>query len=209
MQKANLAAFDMVHDTQRIFRKLLDCMARPGKIEKIAEEITTNQEMEGFSKSLQGIAYTLIDREVSFHILAEHSEIITRSLEWKTYSKGSPINAADYLFINHPEEVDNISECIQQLKNGTLSDPHDSATVVLCVDEITVSKVPSSLKLTMRGPGIETSNVVYIKGLPSKWIEERNLATSEFPLGIDFILTTNCGDIMALPRTTLVESEGL
>ncbi|KKI91078.1 hypothetical protein WQ54_16870 [Bacillus sp. SA1-12] len=209
MQKANDASFDMVHDTQSIFRKLLDCMARPGKIDRISEEIASILELEGFYKSLQGIAYTLIDREVNFHILADHSETITKTMEWKTYSKNSSIDAADYVFINHPKKVENISECMQELKKGTLSDPHDGATVVLCVKEITANKEPSSLKLTMRGPGIETSSVVYIKGLCSKWIEERNRAASEFPLGIDLILTTNSGDIMALPRTTLLESEEL
>ncbi|WP_338787548.1 phosphonate C-P lyase system protein PhnH [Metabacillus sp. FJAT-53654] len=210
MQKVNLTRFDMVHGTQRIFRKLLDCMAKPGEIDSISEEIAPIEAMEGFPCSLQGIAFTLIDREVQFHVLANHSETIKRALEWKTYSKFSSILAADYIFINHPENVENISEVMQQIKKGTLSDPHDSATVVLCVEGLTSTNMPSSsLKLTMKGPGIAANKTVYISGLSSKWIEERNIATNEFPLGTDLIITTNEGDIMAVPRTTLLESEEL
>jgi alpha-D-ribose 1-methylphosphonate 5-triphosphate synthase subunit PhnH len=210
MQKVNLTRFDMVHGTQRIFRKLLDCMARPGEIQSISEEIAPIEAMEGFPCSLQGIAFTLIDREVQFHVLANHSETIKRALEWKTYSKFSSILSADYIFISHPENVKNIAEFMQHIKKGTLSDPHDSATVVLCVEGISNTNIhSSSLKLTMSGPGIASNKTVYIRGLSAKWIEERNIATGEFPLGIDLILTTNEGDIMAVPRTTLLESEEL
>jgi alpha-D-ribose 1-methylphosphonate 5-triphosphate synthase subunit PhnH len=208
MQKVNLETFDMVHDTQQIFRKLLDCMSRPGKIQSISEEIASINELEGFASALQGIAFTLIDREVNFHVLSNHAETITRSLEWKTYSKESPIQDADYIFITNPEEVENITEMMQQVKKGTLLDPHDSATVVLCVKEVT--KIPTATgKIMMSGPGIASEQTVYIEGLQARWIEERNKATKEFPLGIDIILTTRDGDMMAIPRTTLLESEEL
>ena len=64
--------FDMVHDVQKIYRKLLNCMARPGVVANISQESNKLNIASGLSNSLLALTFTVCDAEVSFNILGEH-----------------------------------------------------------------------------------------------------------------------------------------
>lgn len=199
-------SFEQVHDSQMIYRKLLDCMARPGKIQTIRESIGKIEGQKSFSHALLALAVALIDREVTFHLLPEGNEDIARYLRWTTWSTPAAVEQADFLFIDGPLEDDAIRQVMAEVKIGTLLEPHKSATLVIHVSALSV--IPDlAVTLDLQGPGIKGKAQRSVSGLPAAWLIERDLANKEYPLGVDMILVTESGDMMALPRTTSIESE--
>ncbi|MEB1805917.1 MAG: phosphonate C-P lyase system protein PhnH [Bacillaceae bacterium] len=207
MTKANLDTFDMVFGTQAVYRNLLDCMARPGKILNICSSTQMLKKQHDFPTVLEGIALTLVDQEVTFTIISHSSKEIIPYLKWKTFGNEASIEQADFIFIPEKLEEVEIIELMNQVKRGTLEDPHLSATIILLVQSISSDPEASGIKITLQGPGIAEKKVVCLDGLSHYWLNERRNVNKEFPLGIDIILATETGDIMAIPRTTSIESE--
>lgn len=207
MTKVDLM-FDDVHDTQQIYRKLLDCMARPGKLNSIEPFVQSLEHGDLLPKPLLSLAYTLVDREVSFHVISDQTENIQKYIHWQTFSPYADLHEADYVFIGKQLCNDEIGDLMKRLMIGTLEDPHLSATILIAVNALTEGP-GDGVKLRISGPGIQGVKEVYADGLPIAWIEERNKLNSEFPLGIDMILTTDTGEMMAIPRTTMIESEAI
>ncbi len=207
MTKVDLM-FNDVHDTQQIYRKLLDCMARPGKLNSIEPFVQSLEHGDLLPKPLLSLAYTLVDREVSFHVISDQTENIQKYIHWQTFSPYADLHEADYVFIGKQLCNDEIGDLMKRLMIGTLEDPHLSATILIAVNALTEGP-GDGVKLRISGPGIQGVKEVYADGLPIAWIEERNKLNSEFPLGIDMILTTDTGEMMAIPRTTMIESEAI
>ncbi|MFD1735176.1 phosphonate C-P lyase system protein PhnH [Bacillus salitolerans] len=207
MTKANYDTFDFVHGTQQIFRKLVDCMARPGKVNSLKEDIWPIEGDRGLSKALIGLAYTLLDREVSFYIVCEEKERVEQFLKWSTFSTTGTLQTADYIFIQHSLSGGEFLNLVNQVKCGTLTDPHNSATLIFHVEEISVEG-PIGLNLIMSGPGIKETTSCYVKGLPTNLVEVRKEVNKEFPIGVDIIVVSSSGEMVGIPRTTMIESEG-
>lgn len=198
--------FDAVNHTQQIYRKLLDCMARPGKVNSIEPYLVQEDHESLFSKPLLSLAYTLVDREVSFHVISDLKEKAEQYIYWQTFSQAAELHEAHYVFIGKQLSDSEIQSVMNEVKAGTLEDPHLSATILIQVNTLTDSP-GDGMKLKLTGPGIQGTREVYADGMPSAWIAERKKINREFPLGVDMILTTSSGEIMAIPRTTLIEKE--
>ena len=91
--------FDYVHDTQIIFRKLVDCMSRPGTIGFLQNQVAKLQQIPVFYRPLAGIAFTLVDREVSFHVVGEPSKELEDLIQSYTLAQVKDVDQADYIFI--------------------------------------------------------------------------------------------------------------
>ncbi|WP_209124179.1 phosphonate C-P lyase system protein PhnH [Alkalihalobacillus sp. BA299] len=209
MTKVNLSNFDLVHGTQTIYRKLLDSMARPGKIQNIHSSIEMLNTPYHFPRALEAIALTLVDQEVSFAINGDCSSDITQYLQWKTFGKAAPITEADFIFINKPKEEEELTRLMKSVKVGTLEDPHLSATIIVFVEKIFTDSFSSGMTLLLRGPGIAEEIKVCVDGFSQHWINERRKVNQEYPLGIDMVLVSETGEMLGIPRTTLIEGEGL
>lgn len=208
MQKAKEQLFDRVHDTQEIYRHLLDCMARPGKIKSIEKNVGEIEVVQGISQSLLGLAYTLVDREVSFHVISANQAMVAKHLNRKTFSPAVRLHDADFLLIEKDLSNEEIQGVMDGVRIGTLEDPHLSTTLLITVDRLSEEE-ECGIKLRLKGPGIQHEKTMYLDGLSVQWLMERKRVNQEFPLGIDMILATKSGQVMALPRTTIVESEGV
>ncbi|WP_456277348.1 phosphonate C-P lyase system protein PhnH [Bacillus sp. AK128] len=206
MPKVNNETFDFIHGTQQIFRLLVDSMARPGKIVSIQESTRYIDENTGLSKELIALAYTLLDREVSFHLVGDEKGKTAQYLEWSTFSTTEAVQTADYIFIPYSLSEGDLLDLMNEVKCGTLTDPHNSATLIFHVKEVS-SFGPHGKKLVMSGPGIKENSSCYIEGLPSNFIKVRKKINKEFPIGIDLIIVSSNGDMIAIPRTTKLESE--
>ncbi|MBD8067905.1 phosphonate C-P lyase system protein PhnH [Bacillus sp. PS06] len=202
MTKAEQVTFNYIYGAQQIYRKLIDCMARPGKINDIQELITGIEQTHDFSPSLMAIAYTLIDREVSFHVITNRQRDVAQFLHWKTFSKNEQLEKADYIFVHKELNEQDIHEIMSCVNIGSLEDPHESATLVLHL-----SSFQEGDTYRLSGPGIAGEKLCSFEGLSPHWIRLRNELNKEYPLGIDLILTNDSGEILAIPRTTLIESE--
>ncbi len=202
-----MARFDMVHDAQDVYRRLLDAMARPGKINDLGPVREKIPPEAALAPGLAVMALTLLDGEVSFAVLSQAPEAAERYLKWSTRSRPAPLTEADYIFVDKHLNAGETAALLQGAKRGTLLRPDQSATLFLAVTRLAApgEGVPGTIHLRLKGPGIPGERPGAVVGLPRLWIAGRCQVNSEYPLGIDMVLVDSAGRIMALPRTTTVE----
>lgn len=187
-------SLDLVYDIQAVYRKVLNAMARPGKIENISSQCNKIEYNFNCYKSTNIVLLTLLDAEVSFcfnnNINLDDVEMINQI----TYSKSKSADEADFIIIT--KDCDDIYEIMNKAKIGELRNPHRSATVIIEVDEMNNNE-----GIVLVGPGIKTTQKLKISNY-DLWKEIREKKNKEFPLGIDIILTDEKGNIACIPRTT-------
>ncbi len=208
MTKVEEYSFDLVHHTQSIYRHVLDSMARPGKINSLENGLQGIEEIPGFSKPLLGLAYTLIDREVTFRVISNQQSFVEKHIVRKTFGVITHKNNADYVLIEKPLTPVEILNVIEECRVGTLEDPHASTTILMTIDSIS-SDEKKGKRLTLRGPGVQTEKNIFVRGFSLEWLTCRKKLNREFPLGIDMILVSRDGHVVSFPRTTIIESEGI
>lgn len=191
----------MVHDTQTVYRKTLNCLARPGTTENITSESKRLDLALPLSKNLMAMAFTLLDSEVSFAVMGKEQSVIEKRIQQLTYAKKATVVQADYIFITQEASAAKVCEAITEAKNGTLLDPHASATLIVEVPGLFAEE--NNKRLLIKGPGIKDEKE--ITGLDcNDWLQARETKNAEFPLGIDMFFLDTAGNILALPRTTRV-----
>jgi alpha-D-ribose 1-methylphosphonate 5-triphosphate synthase subunit PhnH len=189
---------DPVHDTQAVFRTLLDALARPGRIGVIetalpaaaAASETGRAGLAAFAALL-----TLCDYATPVW-LAQPDAALAAALR---FHAGAPLTEtpaqAAFAYVHNAASL----PPLDTLASGTPESPEQSVTMLVRVDSLT-----EGAPVTLRGPGIEDAQVIAPAGLPARFWQERAALAGLFPCGIDFFLV--CGNqISGLPRTTQAE----
>ncbi|MFE5323116.1 phosphonate C-P lyase system protein PhnH [Paenibacillus sp. NPDC056579] len=214
MANDNAVPFDPVHDTQAIYRALLNAVSRPGTVERLEASIARLQLPLGICPAAAGIASALLDGEVRFAMLMEDQEAFTAYVRRMLFSKEAAAAEADYLFADGIMPEAEIREVMGSVKRGTLVAPDDSTTLFIRVDRIESGDElqlqasggqEQNVCLLLSGPGIRTKQACIIHGLSREWLIARGTINSEYPMGVDVFLFTETGDCMALSRTTKVK----
>jgi len=185
----DIAAIYRPRNQQRIFRKLLDAMSRPGTI------VTVSPWAEPSSAHMAVLA-TLADAEVT---LADADGLIDEAA-WRFLDcrRGDVASARFVLAAgSHAPAADFTPQL------GTLTSPELGATLVL-----TVAGLGQSGSLCrLSGPGIAGHIEARLGTLHKAWIERRGAWNRFFPMGVDMVLADQ-NRVLALPRTTrLVHTE--
>lgn len=168
---------------QRIFRALMEAMARPGTVHDLSPWL-------GGAAAWRGVLASLLDAKTS---LADCHQLLDRH-DWPLLQADQEEPAAaDYLLCQGNLPPTMTAKC------GSLASPDQSATVVLHLDSLGAG----SNCLGLRGPGIKGSQTLPVTGLDARWHAWRQQHLS-FPLGIDMILVDQ-QNIAAIPRTTRLE----
>ena len=196
--------YDEVFDAQEQFRLILDSMSRPGKI-----NVLPDMDIEppaGLNKGGALIAFALLNTDVTFYAHGKNDEEITGYIALNTTAGPVSVHEADFIFINGLHGAVVISEA----KVGNLLYPEESATFVIDVDAISHQPIDGALLLKLKGPGIKNEERVYIKGIHADLIEAVTELNTEFPLGIDMILTDVQNNLLCIPRSNqfVVEHAG-
>jgi alpha-D-ribose 1-methylphosphonate 5-triphosphate synthase subunit PhnH len=184
-----------VHDTQAVFRALLDALARPGRIGAIETVLPAAQASHGAGLAAFASLLALCDYATPVW-LAQRDDALAAALR---FHAGAPLTdvpgEAAFAYVHDAATL----PPLDTLASGTPESPEQSATVFVRVDSLTGG--PS---VTLRGPGIEDAHTIAPAGLPERFWQERAALAVQFPCGIDFYLV--CGDqLVGLPRTTYVE----
>jgi alpha-D-ribose 1-methylphosphonate 5-triphosphate synthase subunit PhnH len=187
--------YDEVFDAQSHYRILLDSMARPGKI-GLLEHPDMNPPAN-LSQASALLAFTLLNSDVTFYVEGSENSELETYLSLNTSARKADVSLADFIFMNGSVQEDLLAEA----KTGNLSYPEESATFIVDVQRISETEAPQSLKLTLKGPGVETSKTVYISGMNRSILESMLRQNEEFPLGIDMILSDMEGHILCIPRS--------
>lgn len=188
---------DVVHDMQETYRKLLYSMSRPGNVSSLVQK---KEPWIPCHSATFLTALTLLDAEVSFHVVVDKQNL-GKILSEYTFARQESVEKADYIFVpNGTEEAEMIGS-MKECKIGNLLDPQLSATWIIETDEILEDG-----SLTLTGPGIKDETLLHIKKSDLFW-KMREEKIKEYPLGIDFIFTDTSSKLVCIPRTTNVKVE--
>lgn len=196
-------AIDQVHDLQQVYRKLLHSMSRPGtisSIQKNAERVDYN--LPCYEATLLS-AMTLLDAEVTFHILSENRQDLIEKISEYTLARFAPIDKADFVIVLREDTEAAIQQALEQCKDGNLIDPQQSSTWI-----VESSLLSNNGELTLTGPGIQHTAQLDTSFSTALW-QARNERTKEYPIGIDLIFADEASQIVCIPRTSSVKLMGV
>ncbi len=180
---------DPVLDSQAVFRAVLDAMARPGRLQKVA---LLDEAPAPLAPATAAICLALVDQDTPLWIAPD-----LRSQAAETFLKfhcGCPI-------------VDDRSKAafaiasagkLPSLDGFAIGDdayPETSTTVIVQTDGLATEG-----ELTLSGPGIKDTHRLAVTGLRAGVWREWNENGVLFPCGIDLILADGA-TLAALPRT--------
>lgn len=167
---------------QSLFRSLLTAFSYPGQVAELAD-----------ADSAVAILATLVDAEAT---LSDPQQLLSTLTKTRLNASMVDPERASYILARG----DVAPQFTPQL--GTLDSPESGATVLLIIESFT-----NEGRWCISGPGIESQRHVDVSGLDDSWISARNNWCSDFPLGVDLILTDQ-QRCLALPRTTQIVDTG-
>lgn len=202
--------FDIICDSQKIFRTLLDAFAHPGEVVKISDLKIVPP--IGISKASAGVLFTLLDFEVGFAVSTSNKKQKEKIEEYFIINTGSRLkNLESADFILALGELPQL----ERIKKGSLEYPDQGATIVYSVEEVNEPRPcmqgrgeslsgAESVSLTLTGPGIKGKRNLALKGLKKQELIKIMEVNKEFPLGTDFVFTDREDKFFALPRSTKI-----
>lgn len=191
--------YDIVFDAQEHFRLLLDSMARPGKINTFPMlEIFPP---DGMNQGAALTGFALLNPDVTFYIAGENAEDAAEYLLINTAAQQAEMSVADYVFV--PQDY--FGGEFYDARIGVPAYPEDSATFVISCELISDNPHGNSHQFTLKGPGVDGEAEVYVSGISAELLEFVKEQNSEYPLGIDLIITDNYNNLLCIPRSNRFE----
>jgi alpha-D-ribose 1-methylphosphonate 5-triphosphate synthase subunit PhnH len=195
-------SFDIVFDSQAVFRTILDAMARPGKV-GLLTALDPRCPLPAY-RPLAAVVRTLLDHEVTFAVAPDEVPAVApdlaRYLAAATGSRPAAPAEADYVLARGPLP----RGLLAGLKRGSLAFPDEGATLLILTPDFETAA--SALPVTLAGPGIPGTLATRLAGLSAEDLAERRIANAEVPRGVDLLLVDPTGRVVCLPRTTKVEA---
>jgi alpha-D-ribose 1-methylphosphonate 5-triphosphate synthase subunit PhnH len=187
---------DPVFGAQRVFRALMEAMARPGTIHAVGAEAAPPSPLRPVTGA---VALALVDQDTPVWLDLEAGEGAAGA-QWLGFHAGARTvrNATDahFAIAVRPDRM----PALENFTQGSQDYPDRSATLILQVDTLT-----AGAPLDLRGPGIETLAQLAPSPLPRHFIQQWQQNNARFPRGVDVILA-GPDAIACLPRTTRIAS---
>lgn len=181
-------------DSGMAFRVLLDCMARPGRIGRLA----SLPPQESLVDSTWTLINTLVDAKAPLYLDPNlRSATLAQSIAFATGAKVVESVESAAFVIATPQHAEAM---LADLPMGTPEYPDRSATLVIQCAEL--SKTPA---LTLTGPGIERKERFAAEGVSSEFWRALALRNRHnYPLGTDVFITAS-SLVAAIARSTRIE----
>lgn len=171
---------------QQVFRRLLQCMARPGRVEQLDDLI-------GGDPAHLAVLAVLADHSVT---LADPDHCLCGTERSRLEVQDARLDCARYI-LARGDNKPSFTPC-----RGDLANPDLGATILLIAGSLGEGRI----RLNLRGPGLEQPRDLLLDGIAPEWFIKREEWGDRFPLGVDLILIDG-GRIAALPRTTKIAGE--
>jgi alpha-D-ribose 1-methylphosphonate 5-triphosphate synthase subunit PhnH len=175
---------------QSTFRVVMDAMARPGTVRRLAGIAAPAP----LSPAAAAVALTLLDYETPFWLdapLAAAPEVA----RWVSFHTGAPLTrdpaAAAFAFVADSAA----SPPFASFAPGSPEYPDRSTTLVL-----QVARLSEGEGLILRGPGIAGSRRLAASPLPGDFLDRLADNRAQFPRGVDVLLAA-ADAVAALPRS--------
>ena len=189
---------DKVLSAQSTFRSVMDSMARPGSVQRIAATSGTPAAM---MRGAAAIALTLFDHDTPIWLDAAMSETSDVS-KWLKFHTSAPVIAdpsiASFALIGDPENL----PPLDRFAFGSNEYPDRSTTLIIQVESLTEGAV-----FELRGPGIDGTATVRARIQTHDLFDRLAVNSTLFPRGIDVVLVHDDA-IVAIPRTTRLVAKG-
>ncbi len=194
-------------DSQTTFRQLLTAMSFPGRVVEIAPGEFDHPPQ--LSTAAAALLTALPDAQTRIW-LSDKLRAATVPVSYARFHTDAQLlepdasGAAQLAWIGLD---DRRQHRLAEFAPGTALSPHLSATVMIDLPRFAFDDGAASdaVRMRWRGPGIESTALVSIAGLDAAFWQERQRQQTLFPLGVDLVFTSDHA-LLALPRTTLVES---
>ena len=189
---------DKVLSAQSTFRSVMDAMARPGSVQRIAATAGTPAAL---MRGTAAIALTLFDHDTPVWLDAWMSET-SDVAKWLKFHTSAPVIAdssiSSFALIGDPKNL----PALDRFAFGSNEYPDRSTTLILQVESLT-----SGPAVELRGPGIDGAATLRASIQPHDLFERLAVNAALFPRGIDVVLVADDA-VVAIPRTTRVVSKG-
>jgi alpha-D-ribose 1-methylphosphonate 5-triphosphate synthase subunit PhnH len=184
---------DPVHDSQGVFRRLLDAFAHPGRIVEFAADLDGPAPL---APATTAILLALLDHDTPLFL----SDALDRPAvrDFVRFHAGTRLVAlpegATFAAVQASELLP-----LDRFEPGTDTYPDRSATIVVQVEALA-----GGAPTLWRGPGIADTNEVSIARLPAGFWDAWRSNNALFPCGVDLVFASGRAAI-ALPRGVRVE----
>src|ERR1700682_2254643 len=189
---------DRVLSAQSTFRSVMDAMARPGSVQRIAAAAGTPAAM---MRGTAAIALTLFDHDTPLWLdplMSATSEVT----KWLKFHTGAPVIAdssiCSFALVGDARAL----PALDRFAFGSSEYPDRSTTLILQVESLTQGSV-----LELRGPGIDGVACMRATIQPTDLFEWLGINPAVVPRRIDVVLVHDDA-IVAIPRTTRLVAKG-
>lgn len=189
---ANTPEFDPAYASQAAFRALMECTARPGQIRSLHGVDAPVP----FAPATAALIKSLADYETPLWLDATFAAA-PATADWIRFHTGAPVAsapaAAAFALIGDARALTDFAQFAQ----GTSEYPDRSTTVIVQIDAF------AGDALTLKGPGIRTTQAFAAAPLPANFAAQMKLNRALFPRGIDLVFVAG-EEIAALPRSVMI-----
>jgi alpha-D-ribose 1-methylphosphonate 5-triphosphate synthase subunit PhnH len=189
---------DKVLSAQTIFRSVMDAMARPGSVQRVA---AASGAPAAVMRGTAAIALTLFDHDTPVWLdplLSETSDVA----KWLKFHTSAPVIAdpsvCSFAVVGDARAL----PALDRFAFGTSEYPDRSTTVILQVESLTQGPA-----FELRGPGIDGTAELRATLQPADLFERLAINAALFPRGIDLVLVADDA-VVAIPRTTRLAAKG-
>ncbi|MDR3513583.1 MAG: phosphonate C-P lyase system protein PhnH [Caulobacteraceae bacterium] len=192
------AAFiDPTRESQAVFRKVMDAVARPGTIQDLAFAPDAPQ---GLDRAAGAVALTLFDFETP--VWLDPALRGGTAEGWMRFHCGCPLTddpvKAAFALITDALAAPELAAFNQ----GDAKYPDRSTTLV-----VQLPALDGGPRVTLTGPGIRSEASLALAGLPNGFWEQAQANQAKFQFGVDLIFVA-ADRLTALPRSTRVTIQG-
>jgi len=185
---------DVVFDSQRVFRGVLQALSFPGRIQTMAIDLDPPVAL---NPATAAVCLALVDLETPVWLDAKANTDPVRA--YLRFHCGCSVvddpARAKFAVIADPAAMPSL----QEFDHGDDRYPDRSATVI-----IQVPSLISGRNMTLSGPGIDGSLDAIIEGMTELFWSEWQANASVYPSGVDVLFT--CGtSLLGLPRTIRIK----
>ncbi|WP_407155751.1 phosphonate C-P lyase system protein PhnH [Bradyrhizobium sp. STM 3557] len=182
---------DKVMSAQSTFRAVMEAIARPGSVQRVAVELGA---VPGLMPATAAIALTLFDHDTPVWLDPRLAPGAVAA--WVKFHTGAPVTTkgaeASFALVADGASL----PPLDSFALGSSEYPDRSTTVILQVESLSAGRA-----CELRGPGIDGAARLNATIAPDDLFDRLAVNAKLFPRGIDVVLVHDDA-IVAIPRTT-------